>query len=782
MRHHDGLDAGTIASPVRLVRDTPFEVGWIVWSVRPPRPSLTLVVKGTFDLRDGRDCELASEQRPCTGDLFYDDDTEQSVRYESDFAILKQRAECFLVGTCHPPGGSATTSAVAFGVGNVKKALAVYGDRVWATTFMGRTQSPPAPFTSMPLRWERCYGGPDLPANPLGAGRTDIETHDGTERRLPNLEDPTRPIVTYDDAPEPIGFFPIPRAWARRGGRTGTYDARWRETRWPFFPEDFDWRYFNGAPLDQQIDGFWRGDETIALTHLRPGQRNVQSKLPGIRARAFLDAARDPSTRDLTEVALNLDTITVDADAAQVVCLWRGLVEVQTESLSEIERLFVVHERFGARSTVADHGLRLQAILDAEKAEDAAMRAEPPPPAAAAASDGAPGTEPTVEPPAEPEEVGELRAKLKELGIDMDAELAKEAPGAIAAMTTAEMREDLRRRFVAAELEVPPELDDLRDDAPDSGAPADAEGHDLRLEVQAAVARGESLEGRDLTGADLHALDLGGVNLARAILVNANLRGATLDRANLDGAVLHGADLKRASLKEVSAKKADFTEIVAGSVELDGATLDDAVLSRAQLTRVKIRRASCVGALFDGAIMNGADLGGTRLDRADLSRAELDDADLGRASLVDATLHGAHAERVKMDHADLRKLRASEKTYLREGSFLHCKAAGSHWAEADLGRADLSFSDLERADFTGAQLAGAKLNGCNLSQASFQAATLVGAAIVKSNAFEASFQGADLTGADLRGSSLFGAQLWRARTDRVQLELTDVGRTHLERS
>lgn len=764
---------------MRVIRDTPFEVGWLAWSVRPPTPSLTVIVKGTFDLIDGRACEIAAEQRPCTGDMHYDDDTEQSVRYESDFAILKRRGECFLAGTCHPPGGAATTSAVAFGVGDVKKALAVYGDRVWKPGFVTRTATPPATFTSMPLRWERCYGGPDLETNPLGMGRTDIETLDGPERAMPNIEDSTGSIVAYGDEPTPVGAFPIPRGWKRRGQRSGTYDATWRDTRWPYFPDDFDWAYFNGAPLDQQIDGYWRGDETISLLHLRPGQRNVQSTLPGIRARAYLDLARDPSTRDLQEVPLNLDTITVDADAAQVICVWRGLVEVRSESLVDYERLFVVHESFGARLTLADRSTRLQAILDAEKAEDAALAPEPVP-ASEPRSEDAKEPDNAPAPKAEAEEVIELREKMKALGIDMDAELAKEPP-ALAAMTMSEMRETLRQKFVQAELAVPAELDRLVDD--DAAAPetTDEKARDLRAEVEAAVARGESLEGRDLTGADLHGLELGGVNLARAILSSANLRGAQLDGATLDDAVLKGADLKRASMKGTSALRADLTEIEARSVDLAGAKLDDAVFTQAQLTRATMRGASCVGTLFERAVMNGADLGEAKLDGADFTGAELDEADLRRASLVKATLHGVHAERVQMDHANLRELRASEKAYLREGSFQHCEAAGSHWSESDLGKADLSFTDLERSDFTAAQLAGAKLNSCNLKFVSFQGATLIGASILKSDAFEANLQAADLTSADLRGTNLFGAQLWRAKTERVRLELANVGRTHLER-
>ena len=57
---------------------------------------------------------------------------------------------------------------------------------------------------------------------------------------LPNIELPEKLVQSKGDRPPPAGTFAISPAWRARQKLAGTYDARWRKTRWPWFPEDFD--------------------------------------------------------------------------------------------------------------------------------------------------------------------------------------------------------------------------------------------------------------------------------------------------------------------------------------------------------------------------------------------------------------------------------------------------------------------------------------------------------------------------------------------------------------
>src|SRR3954451_2884143 len=144
-----------------------------MWQVRPPQPSLMVVIKGTFAIVPDGECTIAETQAPCGGEVYYDDDDTKSLIFDTDFALFKPQAECFLKGTCHPIGGRAQVSAVAFRVGSVNKQLAVFGDRYWTRNVLKGSMSDPEPFTSMPLKWENSFGGVAYDKNPVGCGTDD---------------------------------------------------------------------------------------------------------------------------------------------------------------------------------------------------------------------------------------------------------------------------------------------------------------------------------------------------------------------------------------------------------------------------------------------------------------------------------------------------------------------------------------------------------------------------------------------------------------------------------
>ena len=207
---------------METVKDTALEVGTTCWSLGPPTPCMLVVVKGTFDLVHGGDAVLAAEQEPCTEGLYHDDDPTQTVRYGTDFAFVKPRAEALLMGCCRAPGDAPVTEVrAAFSVGALSRELAISGDRVWKLTDTGIVATDPEPLTAMPLRWERAFGGPAIDANPVGRG---IGQDAKGRVPLPNIEDPRRPVTSPLDRPAPTGAFPIPSRWPARKPLIGTCD------------------------------------------------------------------------------------------------------------------------------------------------------------------------------------------------------------------------------------------------------------------------------------------------------------------------------------------------------------------------------------------------------------------------------------------------------------------------------------------------------------------------------------------------------------------------------
>ncbi|MEM9191239.1 MAG: DUF2169 domain-containing protein [Myxococcota bacterium] len=359
-----------------VVKDTPLEVGWLRWSIKPPTPSLVLVVKGSFSIAPRGPATFPEEQELLTGDVYDDGDPLRSLVYDSDFAILKPRAETFLVGTCHAPRGQrVSTAVVSFRLGAIQKRLAILGDRYWKKGVLGGVTDP-VPFDQMPLRWERSFGGPGYKLNPVGRGiaRDPIDAEGRVP--LPNIELPQTLLRKPSERPEPAGAAPIAKTWDSRLRYGGRYDIRWRTTRFPYFPSNFDYSYFNAAPRDQQIVGYFRGDERIELSGLHPDHQHVRSQLPGIKARTFLARERGSA---LIEVPLVLDTVVLDAEAMEVRCVWRGNREVPGFSEETFADIFVCHEPLGTDRGIRDYEADYHAALQRMAAEQAAFEAVPMP-------------------------------------------------------------------------------------------------------------------------------------------------------------------------------------------------------------------------------------------------------------------------------------------------------------------------------------------------------------------------------------------------------------------
>gem|GEM_PF-4352430 len=67
-----------------------------------------------------------------------------------------------------------------------------------------------------------------------------------------------------------------------RASYGGTYDEKWEKTQNPFLPKDFDIKYYQHAPEDQQIKGYLKGGEQVNLKNLHP-DGDLTFKLPKLR-------------------------------------------------------------------------------------------------------------------------------------------------------------------------------------------------------------------------------------------------------------------------------------------------------------------------------------------------------------------------------------------------------------------------------------------------------------------------------------------------------------------
>jgi len=780
-----------------LIRDTPLEVGFLFWPLRPPRVSMIVVVKATFALESGF-CPLAPKQKPTTGEMFWDDDPERSIRYPGDFALLKPHGECVVTGHVRPLTEAPQERTVAsFSIGAIKKRIEVYGDRVWS----GNQATRPTPFHEMPLCWERAFGGAGVAANPRGRGAAPDER--GVVR-LPNLENDGKSVTRPQDRPAPAACFARGPDWQDRRSLTGTYDERWRAQRFPWLPEDFRFEWFNSAPTDQHIPAYWTGKEQISLRHLHPTMPQIDTRLPGLNARAFveLDAPAEGQRGAFQEIALALDTLTVDADEGEIYATWRGSYELAHDELKPdgLARLFVMHEDMSAEAArgapVEACLTQMDAKIEADRLALEGMEGEPPPPmdstdatlqdtdpeaqvadvrAAAAAAAAAATAQRTAEAAPDPlESLAKLKVDLAAAGYDVDALVAQaEADDAARpkeALGPATV-DKLGEAFEAAGMEMPEDLkeefqqlveEQAARDAEVAGAkPQEPRDPTLRDRVVQSHASRLPITG-DFTGVDLIDLDLRGLDARNAILMDATFRGCNLQGAKFDDANLTRADFLRANLQGASLRRADLTEAVLEAADFGGADLRNVVAERAEAAEIDLDGAKLNDADFTDADLTDASLRECVLDEAVFIGATLEGANLTAASLKETRFYSIKAKGMVLDQADASKLRVGRDSDLTGVSARGIKGVGSNWRYSTLTDMDFLGSGLEGSDFTGSRLDGARLSGSVMRRAVLLDASLENAKLEAADLYEANLSNTNLNATDLQRANLFRANFFKA--------------------
>ena len=718
----------------------------MAWQLRPTSHNLVVTVKATFDLVQDQPATLAAEQRHPRGDVRYDDNETASLVYASDFAVFKPKADVLLIGHAYP-SDNPTLSVVTLQVGTLNQTIAVFGDRTWGT--LG-AQSAPARFNAIPLRWERAMGGPLSETNPVGRGfKTGV--------LLPNLERRDALVRSPRDVPAPVCFAPIPPEWKARSSKLGSYGSRWLKERWPFFPEDFDFAFFNAAPPELQVP-YLRGDESYLLSGIRPDRKPLAGRLAGIVPRVFAQMSEQAGGA-FTEYGTNLDTLSFDTDTCHVVALWRSVLTVRDDEASDIAALFVTSSPLGERLDPDEvHARFVKEAKGAGLYQPARPEIRPAPAPPVAPTQQQRATAPS--PWSAPSQQSAPRAATGPAWVTTRAKPIPVVPlvpqpAAVAGRPAAVAD----RPAVTAE---PP-------------APTVPRG-----QIVSWVEAGDSLAGRDLTGCDLSHLDLRTADLKGTILAFADLRGAKLGGALLQGAVLAhanaasvifdganlaNADLEGTQLTQSSFRKVDLTGANLGHADARGATFSDA---------------NAAGAVFAKAKLSNAQFDRVKGAKADFGECLLDESTWSAAMLDNARFYGAVGIRCRFDGASMKDARMDE-VQLTESSFHGIEAEGSVWEHAALSGSSFHQATIARANFTKARMERCVLSGADGREAFFRKAVLREATALKANLMQANFEGADLQLADLRGANLYQVETWRANLQGAKVDLANVTGSKLAR-
>lgn len=710
-------------------------------------------------------------------------DPEAALTKASEQAPTRPKADVLLIGSAHAPGGEPvagvrTLLRVARPDGEivVDKEIDVVGDRVWLAD---GTRSDTAPFTSIPMGWDRAFGGPGDAWNPAGRGKRSVE--------MPNLEVPDKPVTARDSGIPPICYAPINPAWRPRRDKLGSYGGDYAERHWPWLPGDFDWSYFNAAPADQQVDGFLRGDETIELRHLHPEHAELKTRLPGKRCRAFVLIRERDGSETFREVEMVMDTLTVLPDEGKVSVCWRGQTEARSLKLLEIEHLMMVTEDLGEpdkglahfrarldRCIEKPHEVLLPegvcdeidaAMAEAEQAQkdakshesDAERRREE----AATRRDAAieevrakgldvPLPEPAASPvpPSRFDTINGIEAQLDQ-GIAM-LDRHGDAPEI----------EEARAKLLAQKAQIP-EIR-VRMHA--------THQRPTREELETAARDGTPMRGRDLTHVNASGARLAGLDLAGSLLEETDLSDADLSGVNFAGCAIVRTKFNGSTMHRVIMTRCVPVECSFDGADLSGATLTKGVLGVSTFPGARLAGADLSESMLAQADLKGTDLSRCRGDRAILFGSDFSGADLTHASLVNAVFMNATLEDATLFDSDLRR-----------ATFAGVKGARACFVAADLQKASLNLgADFTGADFRLVQGAGATFQGSNLedtwfggaelTRSIFAESTMRGTEMVCVNAPLTDLSDAIIEDADFTHSNLFRSTFDRAEMTRVHLE------------
>jgi uncharacterized protein YjbI with pentapeptide repeats len=723
-----------------------------------------------------------------------------------DMCMPKPKGEVLVVGKCFAPKGvPVSASEVRLRIGPIDKTLYVFGDRFWRRKGgIVKAVSDPLPFTEMAVSYENAFGGPAYKKNPLGKGHSPIKTDTGDKvHPLPNIEDPTNLIDSPDKKPEPVGFGPLDLSWPQRMEKVGTYDQKWLEDLFPGLAEDIDRTFFNSAPEDQHIEGFFKGDESFEIKGMHPEKTLIQARLPGFKSRCFINQKSDEGEQ-FREIETRLDTIWLFPHAEKGIAVHRGISEVKADDAEDILHMLLAYERLNDQPRSLEH--YRQAFLkriDEEKGYLHLLDEKDliPPGEKSGLTALIEGTEKEKDSllaqnmvrRAERENE-KARETIRQMGLDPDQfipekppeqpefsidnlveieEFAKKAE-ADAMAKKAEMEQNMRKSLAEQGMDYDQVVEQAKKMA--GGLPkfsAEENIEQLRKlgindpEMEKKLYRAEEIIKKTYKKFAHHFPPAPLPPSEEAERMREAVLAGYQDGRSFAGQDLTGADLSNLDLKNIDLKDA----------MLEGANLSGADLSGANLSGCVLARADLSGARFSGAKMAEVCLGAADLTRtdfrgADLSKAAFGKADLTNADLSSATMGGADFMEAKLPGANL------SRATLKETLFYENDLSRAVFAEADLSQSQFINADIAAADFSGATLTSAVFVGVRAAKAVFREADMTKVCA----ASEASFAGADFRGTVLNQAGLRGSDFSGANFERAKLDMTDLSECNLKQA
>lgn len=728
-----------------------------------PNHSLSLVVKGSFDLSPDSEFSLSDDQGDMAADIYIpsEQDKGESLYYDSDATPFKPNADLIVHGRCYAPNKEPIkASKCSVSVDEFKHEVVVVGDRyVRNDGFGGRVVSDVEPFASMPLNYENAAA---TSFNPVG-----VEVGRGRGTKLPNIisESALNSQRIIDENESLLGFGPVHREWPNRKELLGSYSDDYLETRWPWYPKDFDFSYFNCAPPWMQLDGYLSGTESLTFTNMHPEHVEYKAQLPSLKLRCFNQLA-DGSWNELP---MNLDTCWVDMDKEAGVLLWRGWMPVSNELYEEVKYIFVAAENVDEPKS-ADYWW--QQFLDEVNRTNAnnknaqSVAADIPSRSLSAAQQSAleedsNATAENLSFTEQLEQDAELKAFYDELPEEVQKEL-QEGRG----------EKDLPlQELVGSISELNPEQQSIVYQVSDAFEKGTAKETLLSLidvplddALSAEIDRILKLSSSDelplnqlenLPPEQLQVLEKLKADSEFSLKSSAEKHSEeTLDESEAITNLLFGADGDKNSFNPRELEK----------LVREGVSFYDLDLSSLNLSSVDLSGGTFIRCSFVSSCLHKANL-----DQALLIESNMDHADLSYANLEGARLSSISASAANLSFANLTQADLS-MALLFSANLQSIQANGARFVEAELGDVNFSDAHCDQSDFTRANLVSAVAYRTSLQGACFNEANIESAIFDYANLTDARFYKTEGQGVSLISSNTSGLRAAKARLPELRAQ------------
>ncbi len=293
-----------------------------------------VAIKATYLFDEAGKTRLADEQEPVfVAPEYFGEPGKSSLRREGELVIEHPGTDIVFNASAYAPGRAAPSVNVAVEVAGLRKTLTVFGNRIWTVGSFGTRKSAPEPFQSIPIVYERAFGGraPEgvlggEARNPIGQGFAlrEVDLH---HHPLPNVEDYQTKIESWKDRPPPAGLGAIASDWSPRRELAGTFDDTWKRTQAPLWPLDHQPLFHRSASPGLWSEQPLGGGERVATVGLTPSG-TTSFRLP---REAFIVESGVAGKR-IAQPPPQLDRVIIDMDDRRLVMVWSARLACGTRA------------------------------------------------------------------------------------------------------------------------------------------------------------------------------------------------------------------------------------------------------------------------------------------------------------------------------------------------------------------------------------------------------------------------------------------------------------------